>query len=91
MRRGPDRVSDFRTSGDVTVPATATRITVGYRIVTARPIGDCLRREPLMRGRFSLEVHQRLPYQPIDGGMLNVPPTARTLFHENQACSTTSC
>jgi hypothetical protein len=61
-----DQVSDVA-SIDLAVPRSATFITFDYRLDTARHTDQSVSLEPLVRGRFNVELRQRLPYQPLDG------------------------
>jgi hypothetical protein len=79
-RSGIERDHDLTTSVEATVPASATRVSVAWRVNTgfSRPAAD----EPGLGGRFAIEVRQQLPVRPLGRGELNLLVSARTLLHE---------
>jgi hypothetical protein len=81
-RRGSERVHDVSTTVDATIPETATRVMVAYRISSAFVSPDRADRMPITGGRFDVEVRQELPYQPIRGGRLDVLFAVRNLLRQ---------
>ncbi len=73
------RVHDLTASLDGRIPGTATRLAVVYRFNTDLLRGD-RRDRPAVGGRFNVEVRQELPYQPIQGGTLDLVFAVRTLL-----------
>ena len=86
-RRGRDRVSDLKASADVTMPRTSTRIAIVYRLNRAERRESGMATDRIGDGRFHLEVAQRLPYQPIGAGLLNLLFTFRTFVHDEDGGS----
>jgi len=86
-RRGMNQISDLRASLDMSVPRSATHVALVYRLNTADRGPHSRTAAPIGEGRFNLELSQRLPYQPLDSGMLNLLFTLRTLLHDDEAGS----
>jgi hypothetical protein len=86
-RGGRESISDLRTSLDVQLPPTATEIAFAFQVSQARPfVEHDIQRDLSARG-FDLQVRQRLPYQPLDAGLLNALFTLSTLFHHHESGS----
>jgi hypothetical protein len=80
VRTGPERGHDLTAAVDATMPATATRLSVAYRLSTlfsTRGVPPAVGRTG---GRFSLELRQQLPYRPLGQGEFNILVSARTLL-----------
>lgn len=82
VRDGRESVHDLTTSLATTFPSTSTQISFVYRLSTAFSQADSTNRLPQFDGRFDVEVHQALPYQPIRGGHLDVLFALRNLFYD---------
>jgi hypothetical protein len=86
-RRGREAVADLRTAFDINVPATLTRVGVGL-IVSRISSVDAPAALSAITGRgIDFEVRQRLPYQPLDVGLLNALFTLSTLLHDAESAS----
>lgn len=83
LRLGRERLHDLTTTLDATIPETSTRVTMVYRMNSAFSRADGESR-PLADGRFDVQVHQALPYQPLRGGKLEVLFAVRTLFRDSR-------
>lgn len=82
-RRGAEQIANVQTTVDVDVPRTSTAVLFDYRMSVTDQTDDTRRFAPLGGGRFNLEVRQRLPFQPLDTGVLNLLVTLRTLLHDD--------
>lgn len=82
-RRGVEQVSNLTTTLDLDVPRTSTQVLVDYRFTLTDQTAETRRFAPLGGGRFNLEIRQRLPFQPLDAGVLNLLFTLRTLLHDD--------
>ncbi len=80
-RAGRERLHDVQTTLDAAIPETATRVTVVVRTNSGFSRADG-REMPVFDGRFDVEIRQALPYQPIEGGRLEVLFGVRTLFRD---------
>jgi hypothetical protein len=58
-------------------------VTVAVRANSAFARGDA-GALPILDGRFDIEVHQALPYQPIQGGRLELLFAVRTLSRDGR-------
>lgn len=83
VRANRERLHDVTASLDADIPETLTRVTVSLRANSAfaRADGGAL---PVADGRFDVEVHQALPYQPIQGGRLELLFAVRTLSRDGR-------
>lgn len=82
VRRGHERLHDLTASLEADIPETLTRVTVAIRANSAfAHAGGAL---PVLDGRFDVEVHQALPYQPIQGGRLELLFAVRTLSRDGR-------
>jgi hypothetical protein len=82
VRDGHESVRDLTTALATTFPSTSTEVSFVYRLSTAFSQADSANRLPQLDGRFDVEVHQALPYQPIRGGHLDVLFALRNLFYD---------
>ena len=73
----------MQTSVDIDVPRTSTAVLFDYRMSVTDRTDDTRRFAPLGGGRFNLELRQRLPFQPLENGVLNLLFTLRTLLHDD--------
>lgn len=86
-RRGREAVSGLRTAFDISVPATVTHVGV-HLIVNRVSPADTSATPGSITGRgVDFEVRQRLPYQPLDAGLLNALFTLSTLLHDSELAS----
>jgi len=83
LRTGPERIHDVTTTLNARIPETSTRVTLVYRLNSAFSRDDG-GRLPVADGRFDVQVHQALPYQPLRGGTLEVLFAVRTLFRDSR-------
>jgi hypothetical protein len=83
LRRGLERGHDLSTALDATLPGTATRVSVSYRLSNLysgwRTSASAVSRTD---GRYKVEVRQALPYKPLRDGELNLLVAARTLLRD---------
>jgi hypothetical protein len=82
VRPDRERLHDVTTSIDAAIPETGTRFSAVYRLNTAFSSDESAFRTPLMAGRFDVQVHQGLPFQPIKGGKLEVVFALQSLFRD---------
>ena len=83
VRFGHERLHDLTATFDADIPETLTRVTVAVRANSAFARADA-RALPILDGRFDVEVHQALPYQPIKGGRLELLFAVRTLSRDGR-------
>jgi hypothetical protein len=83
VRRGYERLHDLTATLAADIPETLTRLTVAIRANSgfAHANGGAL---PVLDGRFDVEVHQALPYQPLQGGRLELLFSVRTLSRDGR-------
>lgn len=81
LRLDTERLHDVTASLEADLNASATRVSVVYRASTAFSSGNG-RGSPLSGGRFDVQLHQALPYQPTRAGRLEVLFAVRTLFRD---------
>jgi TonB dependent receptor/Carboxypeptidase regulatory-like domain len=82
VRPDQERVHDLTTSVDAAVPETSTRVSAVYRLNTGFSSSSGRARRGSTAGRFDIQVHQGLPYQPIKGGKLEVVFALQSLFRD---------
>jgi len=82
VRDGRESLHDLTTTLATTFPSTSTEVSMVYRVNPAFSQPGTDNRSPLFNGRFNLEVHQTLPYQPVRGGRLEVLFAVRNLFYD---------
>ncbi len=82
LRDGREAVHDLTTSISTRVPSTSTDVSFVYRINSAFSQPEAGTGLPHLDGRFDLEVHQTLPYQPVRGGKLELLFAIRNLFYD---------
>jgi len=78
-RYGAETGHDLTTSLQATVPVTATHVSVAYRFNSRFASSP---RDVAPAGRYTIEVAQQLPFQPMGRGELNLLLSARTLLRE---------
>jgi hypothetical protein len=84
VRPDEERVHDLTTSVDASVPETSTRVSAVYRLNTAFSSAASRTRRGSPAGRFDVQVHQGLPFQPIKGGKLEVVFALQSLFRDSR-------
>ncbi|HYN09252.1 MAG TPA: TonB-dependent receptor [Vicinamibacterales bacterium] len=82
VRSERERVHDLTASVDAAIPETATRVSAVYRLNSAFSSDEPGLRTPSTAGRFDVQVHQGLPFQPIKGGRLEVVFAIQSLFRD---------
>jgi hypothetical protein len=82
VRDGRESVHDLTTSVTTRLPSTSTDVSFVYRMSSAFSQPEPTTGLPQLAGRFDLEVHQALPYQPVRGGKLEVLFAIRNLFYD---------
>ena len=82
MRDNRESIHDLTTAITGSFPSTATAVSFVYRMSSAFSQTGAVSRLPGFDGRFDVEVHQALPYQPIRGGKLEVLFAVRNLFYD---------
>lgn len=82
MRDSRESIHDLTTAITGSFPSTATDVSFVYRMSSAFSQTGAVSRLPGFDGRFDVEVHQALPYQPIRGGKLDVLFAVRNLFYD---------
>jgi hypothetical protein len=81
LRPDLERVHDLVAELEASI-RSATRLTVLYRVSSAYSDGG--ERRPRPGGRFDIELHQGLPYQPGAGSQLELIFAVRTLFRDTR-------
>ena len=76
------RGHDVMASLEASIPRSATRVSFAFRFSDQFSGPSPEDRLPVAAGRFKLEIHQQLPYQPIRGGELKFVVTVRTLLRD---------
>ena len=76
---------DLTASIDAAIPRSVTHISMALRLSDefSAPTRDGY--QPIVAGRFKLEIQQQLPYHPVRGGELNLVVTVRTLLRDLDA------
>lgn len=82
VRADEERIHDLSASVDAAVPETSTRVSAVYRMNSAFSSASRRTQRGSLAGRFDIQVHQGLPYQPIKGGKLEVVFALQSLFRD---------
>ena len=82
VRDNHERLHDLTTSIDATLPETSTRISVVMRVNSGFSRVPKSSRAPIGDGRFDIEVHQALPFEPVPGGRVEFMLAIRNLFRD---------
>ena len=82
VRPDRERLHDVTTSLDAAIPETGTRLSAVYRLNTGFSSNEPGLRTSSTAGRFDVQVHQGLPFQPIRGGRLEVVFALQSLFRD---------
>ena len=80
--RSRERLHDLTASLEAVVPETSTRVSMCYRANSGFSRPSDAGQSPLLGGRFNLEVHQVLPYRPVQGSTVEVLLSVRNLFRD---------
>ncbi|HUR20086.1 MAG TPA: TonB-dependent receptor, partial [Vicinamibacterales bacterium] len=72
VRPAQERLHDVTSTLEAAIPETETNVSVAYRLNSAftRQGADGI--APIFAGRFDVQVRQALPYQPINGGRIDL-------------------
>ena len=82
VRADRERLHDITTSIDAAVPETSTRVSAVYRLNSAFSTAQAGALKAAPAGRFDVQVHQGLPFQPVKGGKLEVVFALQSLFRD---------
>jgi TonB dependent receptor/Carboxypeptidase regulatory-like domain len=84
IRPDRERLHDLVTSMDAAFPETSTRLSAVYRFNSAFSTADAAITNPVAAGRFDVQVHQGLPFQPIRGGKIEAVFALQTLYRDSR-------
>lgn len=82
VRPSRERLHDLTASFDASIPETATRVSMAYRVSSGFSAVGRAGRLPIADGRFDVQVHQALPYRPMRGSTLELLFALRSLFRD---------
>lgn len=82
IRPASERLHDITSTLQATVPETKTWVSVAYRMNTAFARPDAFGIEPILDGRFDIQLRQALPIQPLTGGTVEVLVAVNNLFRD---------
>ncbi len=82
IRPTRERLHDLISTLEASIPESETSVSVAYRLNSAftRPFQESL--APIFDGRFDVQVRQALPFQPIDGGRIELLVSVSNLFRD---------
>jgi len=82
VRPARERMHDLTSTLEAAIPESETSLLVAYRLNSAftRPGVDGL--APIFDGRFDVQLRQALPFQPIDGGRIELLVSVSNLFRD---------
>lgn len=82
VRPSRERLHDLTSTLEATIPESETNLMVAYRLNSAftRPGTDGI--APIFDGRFDVQLRQALPFQPIDGGRIELLMSVSNLFRD---------
>lgn len=82
VRPERERLHDVTSTLEASIPESDTNLSVAYRLNSAfsRPGVDGI--APLFDGRFDVQLRQALPFQPIDGGRIELLVSVSNLFRD---------
>lgn len=82
VRPERERLHDLTSTLEASIPASETNLAVAYRLNSAfsRPGVDGI--APIFEGRFDVQLRQALPFQPIDGGRIELLVSVSNLFRD---------
>jgi len=84
VRPDRERLHDLVTSVDAAFPETSTRLSAVYRFNSGFSTPDPGVSSPVAAGRFDVQVHQGLPFQPIRGGKIEAVFALQSLFRDSR-------
>jgi hypothetical protein len=84
VRPDRERLHDLVTSIDAAIPETSTRLSAVYRFNSAFSNADAGVLTPIAAGRFDIQIHQGLPFQPIRGGKIEAVFALQSLFRDSR-------
>jgi hypothetical protein len=84
VRPDRERLHDLLTSIDAAIPETSTRLSAVYRFNSAFSRADASIVTPVAAGRFDIQIHQGLPFQPIRGGKIEAVFALQSLFRDSR-------
>jgi hypothetical protein len=82
VRPERERLHDVTSTLEAAIPESDTNVSVAYRLNSAfsRPGVDGI--APIFEGRFDVQLRQALPFQPIDGGRIELLVSVSNLFRD---------
>jgi hypothetical protein len=80
VRLSRERLHDITTSINATIPETATKVLMAYRLNTGFSTADSML--PVAGGRFDLELRQALPLRPTRASRTELVVVVRNLFRD---------
>lgn len=82
VRPARERLHDLTSTLEASIPESETNLSVAYRLNSAfsRQGADGI--APIFDGRFDVQVRQALPFQPIDGGRIELLVSVSNLFRD---------
>jgi hypothetical protein len=82
VRPERERLHDLTSTLQADIPETHTNLSVAYRLNSAftRPETDSI--APIFDGRFDVQLRQALPFQPINGGRVELLVSVSNLFRD---------
>ncbi len=84
LRPERERLHDLTSTLEAQIPETDTYLLVAYRMNSAFSRPDAFGIEPVLDGRFHVQLRQALPFQPISGGKIEVLMSVNNLFRDPQ-------
>jgi hypothetical protein len=82
LRPPHELLHDLTSTIHARIPESKTTVFVAYRVNSAFTRPDALGLNPMLDGRFDIQVRQALPYQPIRGGQIDVLVSMNNLFRD---------
>lgn len=84
VRPERERLHDVTSTFEATIPETETRVFVAYRLNSAFAHAAADGLSPMVDGRFSVQLRQALPIQPITGSHVEFLVSVSNLFRDPQ-------
>lgn len=82
LRPAHELLHDLTSTLRARIPESQTDIIVAYRLNSAFTRSDALGLAPMFDGRFDVQVRQALPFQPIQGGKIEVLVAMSNMFRD---------
>jgi outer membrane receptor protein involved in Fe transport len=82
VRPEQERLHDLTSTLEAVIPETRTNLSVAYRLNSAFTQDGADGIAPIFDGRFDVQVRQALPYQPINGGRIDLLVSVSNLFRD---------